>query len=457
MRITKISVKKLFGVFDHEIPLNQESRITILHGPNGVGKTVLLRMIHSIFTRDYQVFGEFPFEEFYVEYDRGERLLITQDIDSRQLPLDFMHDLETRLMPRDCTVMLHYLDGAGERVRESVILSSRPEPDHSQYIVESADERRTDKDIDLYSFADLSFKEARELMDYQELIWKPNNENDMGWLHDFQRKYHTHLISADRLQSRAKPRSGLKSFARPPTTAELEDTVRAHARDLANRIRASLDEYGEIARRKERTFPRRLIQAAGGTAVDATLLESRWQRLEARSSELINLGLLETDEDTIRLDSSEFDDKNIQETMSIYVADMEEKLAVFEQISQQLRILTDIINSRFQHKTLKVHKWHGFQIEALDGLPIPLQSLSSGEQHELVLFYQLLFEAQPNSLIMIDEPEISLHVNWQEKFIDDIKRVSDLGKFDVLIATHSPDIIGDKHEWMVGLGEPEPA
>ena len=30
MRITKISVKGLFGMFDHEIPLNQESRITIM-------------------------------------------------------------------------------------------------------------------------------------------------------------------------------------------------------------------------------------------------------------------------------------------------------------------------------------------------------------------------------------------------------------------------------------------
>ena len=38
MRITKVLVKKLFGIFDHEIPLNQDSRITIIHGPNGFGK-----------------------------------------------------------------------------------------------------------------------------------------------------------------------------------------------------------------------------------------------------------------------------------------------------------------------------------------------------------------------------------------------------------------------------------
>ena len=34
MRIKKITVKKLFGIFDHEIPLNMEDRITIIHAPS---------------------------------------------------------------------------------------------------------------------------------------------------------------------------------------------------------------------------------------------------------------------------------------------------------------------------------------------------------------------------------------------------------------------------------------
>ena len=57
MRITKISVKGLFGMFDHEIPLNQESRITIVHGPNGVGKTVLMELVHSLFHYEYEYIG----------------------------------------------------------------------------------------------------------------------------------------------------------------------------------------------------------------------------------------------------------------------------------------------------------------------------------------------------------------------------------------------------------------
>jgi len=44
-RIKRIEVVGLFGLYDHVIDLNLEDRVTILHGPNGVGKTVLLQMI----------------------------------------------------------------------------------------------------------------------------------------------------------------------------------------------------------------------------------------------------------------------------------------------------------------------------------------------------------------------------------------------------------------------------
>jgi len=42
MRLTKIQAFKLFGVFDHTIPLNSTDLITIIHGPNGYGKTAML-------------------------------------------------------------------------------------------------------------------------------------------------------------------------------------------------------------------------------------------------------------------------------------------------------------------------------------------------------------------------------------------------------------------------------
>jgi predicted ATP-binding protein involved in virulence len=77
--------------------------------------------------------------------------------------------------------------------------------------------------------------------------------------------------------------------------------------------------------------------------------------------------------------------------------------------------------------------------------------LSSGEQHELVLLYELLFKVEPKSLVLIDEPELSLHVGWQVSFLKDLQEVIKLADLDILMATHSPDIIQDRWDLTVEL------
>jgi predicted ATP-binding protein involved in virulence len=41
LRVSSVSVTGLFGIYDHSFDLNSTDRVTILHGPNGVGKTIL--------------------------------------------------------------------------------------------------------------------------------------------------------------------------------------------------------------------------------------------------------------------------------------------------------------------------------------------------------------------------------------------------------------------------------
>lgn len=45
---------------------------------------------------------------------------------------------------------------------------------------------------------------------------------------------------------------------------------------------------------------------------------------------------------------------------------------------------------------------------------LSLEQLSSGEKQEIVLFYELIFETDSQLLLLIDEPEISLHIMWQK-------------------------------------------
>ena len=71
MRITRIIVSELFGnrPLLYEIELNEQPPITILHGPNGSGKTVIFKMIAGLFGSggvNPLVFIHYPFREFKV-------------------------------------------------------------------------------------------------------------------------------------------------------------------------------------------------------------------------------------------------------------------------------------------------------------------------------------------------------------------------------------------------------
>ncbi|MEY8096320.1 AAA family ATPase [Falsihalocynthiibacter sp. S25ZX9] len=73
-----------------------------------------------------------------------------------------------------------------------------------------------------------------------------------------------------------------------------------------------------------------------------------------------------------------------------------------------------------------------------------IRTLSSGEIQLIVILTHLYFnpEVEKANVFIIDEPELSLHVQWQEKFVDSIVKASSETQF--ILATHSPSIILDR-------------
>jgi AAA15 family ATPase/GTPase len=78
MQIQQISVTGLFEIFDHVIPLNMDERITIIHGPNGFGKTAMLKMLNGFFNSRYSVFRTIPFKNFRVEFDNASSVEVVK-------------------------------------------------------------------------------------------------------------------------------------------------------------------------------------------------------------------------------------------------------------------------------------------------------------------------------------------------------------------------------------------
>lgn len=64
--------------------------------------------------------------------------------------------------------------------------------------------------------------------------------------------------------------------------------------------------------------------------------------------------------------------------------------------------------------------------------------LSSGEKQLVILFSQLAL-AQDSKIFIVDEPELSLHLTWQEKFVDALQTACPEMQF--ILATHAPAIV----------------
>lgn len=152
--------------------------------------------------------------------------------------------------------------------------------------------------------------------------------------------------------------------------------------------------------------------------------------------------------DTAKLESLEPAQESV---MALYVQDTEDKLSELDDLAQRARLLLDNVNHKFHHKQIRIDRDLGLIAEGEQCRALELDALSSGEQHELVLHYDLLFRVRQNTLVLIDEPELSLHVAWQKRFLPDLLEIVETAQFDVLMATHSPFIVGDRSDLMIGL------
>lgn len=73
-----------------------------------------------------------------------------------------------------------------------------------------------------------------------------------------------------------------------------------------------------------------------------------------------------------------------------------------------------------------------------NGKEIELEQLSSGEKQLISVFSKVILEEKKKLIVLFDEPELSLSLNWQKKFFYDLSKVD---RCDLIIAmTHSPFI-----------------
>jgi len=442
VRIKEISVKGLFGVFDHLIPMRMEDQITIIHGPNGFGKTILLKMLYGMFARRYQVLRDIPFGSLTITFQSSERLVVTKKLDN---------SVPEKSNGTSKILLFEFFDRKNKKQEFTPKHPSGKDIDFPLRAIETfTDLERIDPETWLNPATQeiLSLQEAIE--GFSENLPFPLKEiKDPPWLKRIRETLPIRFIETQRLLRPSSQRRKRPSSWGPFST--MVPAVANYSEELSKAIQSKLAEYATLSQSLDRTFPTRLLKELPTHNLTLEDLRNQLSQLEEKRERLVEAGLLDKEQELDISVLQKIDESN-RNVLSVYVEDASKKLKVLDELSEKIDVLRRIVNSRFQYKELFVgSKEHGFTFKASSGETLHPTNLSSGEQHELVLFYELLFKVAPNSLILIDEPELSLHIIWQQQFLKDLAQITKLGKFDVLIATHSPQIIHDRWDLAVEL------
>ncbi|WP_180998776.1 ATP-binding protein [Pseudomonas fluorescens] len=81
---------------------------------------------------------------------------------------------------------------------------------------------------------------------------------------------------------------------------------------------------------------------------------------------------------------------------------------------------------------------------------IPVERLSSGEKQLIILFVEALLQRQKPYVFLADEPELSLHIEWQRNIIPAIRELNPNAQ--IIVATHSPEVAGKYKKDIINMG-----
>lgn len=442
MKIIRVTVKGLFGVFDHDIPLTQGSGITIIIGENGLGKTVILESINAIFGGNIAFFKTIKFEKFSFYFDNFEIWHLTKSSGANDLQIFVAKENSKNPLSKLKHERIFYQSNdsrEGNRFRREREL--RYEYELRRLVMENPrDESRR------FMMERAMMERAMMERMIDDRSYEKENTTQPKWFIEGVKSTNVRLIETQRIISPKE--TGGESYV---------STVKNCSEELKEFISKAVKESSDISSGLDSTYPSRLIsKLREKTEYTYNDLNAALSSLDEKRKNLSLAGLVVDAQDSV-LPRIEENQDNLIALLKLYVEDSYEKLKPYERLSQKITLLRSIINKRFKHKKLEINKEEGFVFrstviaDAGKYVNILPSKLSSGEQHELVLFYKLIFNSSINDLILIDEPELSLHISWQNKFIADLKEVAALNKFSAVIATHSPDIISENWDLNIEL------
>ena len=437
--IKRIEAEGVLGRFD----INQEFQegVNVLFGKNGTGKTTLLHILANLLNGDYKRFA-------YTEFK---------------------------------TIRVQLND-------ETNIVVSKQRAEKDSYINVNINGDLVAKDLSTREI--LEQKEAREVLElsarnYRERIprWLGNEENTPILPVAYFPAFRTMIEAWTSAEYKARHPKEIQflstSFARDlfgsfvpslnyPSPIEIERELSEEIDEALVKIaRADREYFGEllpsifqVLSTDSHASESNLSEEGGSEAIleEINSLVKKLEDYPLKAAPTItklrsSVSSFQVDEESKRI---------AEQVLNIYRKALREVVSVQENSFRSIETYLTSINSFLEGKSIEISLAGtrlrgkasvGIKFEA--GIPKTIsgirRALSSGERQIVTLIYAATHMSK-QQIVLIDEPEISLHVDWQRHLLQ--KMSDQLGERQIIVCTHSP-VIGADYEDRVVIFEPK--
>ena len=458
--LDKVIVKNLFGNLNYDIDFKTDrSDLSILIAPNGCGKTTIFRLINFVFNPcdlTYKNVRDIEFESFSCVLSNGKKITLVHEklwgnADEESI------DVDNRSYEDKIDTLVNYADELNCD-RWSLTINNRTMPITIKPTYFSNCDKKEDELLPSIRRRSTGYIN-RELRKVQNFL----KENECAMVVFF--------LGTDRINHINSPIcfDGLAMDDGESARSTLEK-VNISSYIVMRRLKA---EFNSAMRIAQRNLAWKFLDQTA-VASDFNDFKRRWEEYRSEIAKYSNLLKFCDVQDIIKRKNYEnfeeiYNDK--YEFLELYLNEFEKALKPIREEFPKFKLLKGIFDERNKptQKTLLFSE-RGIEI-IQEGKNIPLEKLSSGEKNDLIMFYLLIFVydrkkvlanldseddwisndmqhatknvASTGCLILIDEPELSLHIEWQESFLDYLITIQAMNRFQSIVATHSPNIIND--------------
>lgn len=453
-RPTKFEIKGLFGSKDISLRITGDALVLV--GPNGIGKSSVVNIFYFFITRQWSRLLEYTFDEVSIWFGKEEISARRADISGLsdyirivdEIPLSSRAgSLLKKLKDNDLLEEVVGRQRLSQPRRSRIAATIGVSPEEIRNLQMYIFRRYTPGDEELFEQPRLALERALAEFIPNRTLYLPTYrriEKDLKEIFpDFEDRFRGHMEARSplRFARSATHFIDLVSFGMEDVRANVEATTRA-LRDY------SLGQFNALSA----LYLRDVIKGTADQYSPAQIGKLSEDALSAILNRVSEQVLSSEDKELLRTKITGIKGKRKQnlEVNDRYLAHYFTRLMrANEDITEQevdISAFVDVCNAYLNPSKQMVYDETKFSVSIIDenGNNIDYSVLSSGEKQVVSLFSHLYLDKTLDQFVIIDEPELSLSVPWQKRFLPDILESSHCSF--VLAVTHSPFIYQNRLE-----------